>query len=120
MASFPRLKTSAVAQYPARRRVSYQNQAMRFVDGREQRYRDSAGSLRRWEIRLELLDEGEVASIEEFFAAMQGRFGSFEFTDPWDGRVYGDCSLANDELAATALGEMNGATRLVVEENRSN
>ena len=39
MASFPQLKTSAVAQYPARRTAIFRNQSVRFLDGREQRYR---------------------------------------------------------------------------------
>ena len=30
-----------------------------------------------WEIQLSLLDEGELAAIEEFFLASQGAFGSF-------------------------------------------
>ena len=52
---------------------------------REQRYRDSAGARLEWEIQLSELDEGELAAIEEFFLANQGAFGSFSFTDPWDG-----------------------------------
>lgn len=117
-ATFPGLKTSAVAQYPARRTVRYQNQAVRFLDGTEQRYRDSAGALHEWEIRLDQLDEQELAAIEEFLSAVQGAFGSFSFTDPWDGTAYPNCSLATDELALTTTGEMNGSTRLVVMENR--
>jgi hypothetical protein len=118
MATFPSMKTSAVAQYPARRRVRYRNDAVRFVDGTEQRYRDSEGPLHEWEIRLELLDEGELSAIEEFFAANQGAFGTFSFTDPWSGQVYENCSLAADGIAMTASGEMRGATSLVVQEGR--
>ena len=59
MATFPELKSKAVAQYPARRTTAYQNQTVRFVDGREQRYRDSAGPLRRWQLRLEDLEPGQ-------------------------------------------------------------
>ncbi len=117
-ATFPTLKTTAVAQYPARRTVRYQNQVLRFVDGTEQRYRDSAGPLHQWEIRLAALDESETAAIAAFLETNEGAFGSFAFTDPWDGTVYPDCSLASDELAVTASGEMTGATRLVVMENR--
>jgi hypothetical protein len=40
MATFPKLKTNAVAQYPASKTARYQNQALRFLDGTEQRYRD--------------------------------------------------------------------------------
>lgn len=119
MATFPILKTGAVAQYPARRTVRYQNQALRFVDGTEQRYRDCAGPLHQWEIALSELDESETAALEAFLISNQGAFGTFSFTDPWDGTVYPNCSLASDEMDLTAAGEMMGSTRLVVMENRT-
>ena len=117
--TFPTLKTAAVAQYPARRTVRFQNQVLRFVDGTEQRYRDCAGPLHRWEIRLTQLDEGEMAALAEFLEECQGAFASFTFTDPWDGTVYPDCSLAADDLTLNAAGVMSGETSLVVMENRS-
>ena len=118
MPTFPKLKTSAVAQYPATKVTSYRNQTLRFVDGTEQRYRDSAGPLHRWEIRLAALDEGEIAAVDEFFAACQGRFANFAFTDPWDGTTYANCSLESDELDLTSIAEMRGQTSLTVIENR--
>ena len=118
MLTFPKLKTNAVAQYPAIRAFRFQNQPLRFVDGVEQRYRDSAGPLRRWEIRLDALDESEMAELEQFFADNQGGFGNFAFTDPWDGTQYANCSLASDELDLTAMAEMQGRTSLTVIENR--
>jgi phage-related protein len=119
MANFPRLKTGAVAQYPATRRICYRNQALRFVDGTEQRYRDCEAPLLRWEIRLSQLDESEMAALEEFFMANQGAFGSFTFTDPFDGATYPDCSLEADALGSAAVAEMSSATTLTVVENRS-
>jgi len=118
MATFPNLKTSAVAQYPAPRTLRYQNQAVRFLDGTEQRYRDCPGPLHSWEIRLELLDEGETAALDEFFAACQGVYSSFRFTDPRDGQVYQDCSLQSDEMELTAAADLSGTTTLTVVENR--
>ena len=118
MSTFPKLKTAAVAQYPATKKIAFQNRVLRFVDGIEQRYRDSAGPLHRWEIRLNELDEGEIAAIDGFFWSNQGRLGSFTFTDPWDGTAYTNCSLGSDELELTSLGEMWGKTELVVVENR--
>jgi hypothetical protein len=118
MSTFPKLKTNAVAQYPATRAFRYQNQVLRFVEGVEQRYRDSAGPLHRWEIRLQALDESEMAALEQFFFDNQGCFGNFAFTDPWDGTQYADCSLASDELDLTAMAEMQGKTALIVIENR--
>jgi phage-related protein len=118
MASFPNLKTSAVAQYPARRALQFQNQTVRFVDGSEQRYRDSAGPLHRWEIRLQQLDEREIAAIEQFFAEQQGAFGEFAFTDPWDGQIYPKCSLEQDDLELTSAAEMSGSATVTIVENR--
>ena len=117
MPTFPKLKTTAIAQYPLARREQFQNQTVRFVDGREQRYRDSAGARLEWEIQLSQLDEGELAAIEEFFVANQGAFGSFSFTDPWDGKVYDNCSVAGDGLELVTAGEMRGSTKLTVVRN---
>jgi hypothetical protein len=119
MATFPRLKTGAVLQYPATRTLRFGTQVMRFVDGSEQSYRTSGAAARRWEIRLEALDEGELAEIDQFFAELEGQYGSFAFTDPWDGTEYADCGLEQDELEITMSGEMRGRTSLVVRENKS-
>ncbi len=119
MAGFPRLKTDCVMQYPGAKGLRFASQVVRFVDGSEQRYRDEAEALRRWVIRLDLLDEGEIAAIEEFFLANQGAYGSFAFVDPWDGVEYADCSLEGDEFEFSLVGEMRGKTSLTVVENRS-
>jgi Conserved hypothetical protein 2217 (DUF2460) len=119
MINFPTLKTGAVAQYPARKTLRFRNQILRFVDGTDQRYRDSAGPLHTWEINLDKLDDAEMAVIEAFFAENQGNFGNFAFTDPWDGQVYSNCSLASDSLSLLAFNEMQGTVALKVVENRS-
>jgi hypothetical protein len=118
MAAFPKLKTGAVAQFPAGRALAFSNQSVQFVDGSAQRYRDSAGALRRWEIRLSNLDEAELAKLEEFFAANQGAFGGFAFTDPWDGVEHSDCSFDQDALAADLMEEMRLGAALTIRENR--
>ena len=118
MATFPKLKTNAVAQYPATKTIRFQNQVLRFVDGTEQRYRDGNGPLHQWVIRLAELDEWELSSLEQFFAANQGRLTSFAFTDPWDGTQYSNCSLASDDLALTCSGELRCAASVTVIENR--
>jgi hypothetical protein len=119
MATFPKLKTESVMQYPAGKGLRFASQVVRFLDGSEQRYRDRAGALRRWVIRLDLLDEGELAALEEFFLANQGAFGSFAFTDPWDGVEYADCSLEEDAFEFSLTGEMRGRATVTVVENRS-
>ena len=117
MATFPRLKTDAIAQYPVARSEQFQNQTVRFVDGSEQRYRDSSGARLEWDIQLSQLDEGELAAIEAFFLASQGAFGRFRFIDPWDGHVYDNCSIAEDGLELVTEGEMRGRTKLTVVRN---
>src|SRR4051794_15774115 len=114
MAEFPKLKTGAVAQYPLGRETRLRNEAVRFVDGAYQRYRDSGTARRRWVIQLELLDPGELAAIEEFFLAVQGAYTPFTFTDPWDGQAYEGCRLESDEVVLAALSEMQGSTTLTV------
>jgi hypothetical protein len=118
MATFPTLKTSAVAQYPATKVIAFQNQVVRFVDGTEQRYRDCAGPLHGWVIRLSELDETEMAALEQFVESNQGSFGNFAFTDPWDQQTYGNCSFASDAVNLTSVEEMRGTASVVIKENR--
>ncbi len=117
MSAFPRLKTGAVAQYPATRVLSRATEVKRFLDGTDQRYRARGAAVRRWVIRLELLDETELARLEEFFTSMQGRLGRFSFEDPWTGNVHTNCSLESDEFEFEVAGETRGRTVLVVREN---
>jgi hypothetical protein len=114
MRAFPKLKTGAVAQYPITREVRLQNESVRFVDGSYQRYRDSGALRRRWVIQLELLDEGEIAALEEFFTGMLGAYSTFTFTDPWDGTDYQNCRLESDDAKFAAAAEMQGNTTLTV------
>ncbi|HXK02890.1 MAG TPA: DUF2460 domain-containing protein [Verrucomicrobiae bacterium] len=118
MATFPKLKTAAVAQYPLDRTTAFQNQTLTFVDGTQQRYRDAPSARLKWGIRLADLDEGEMASMEEFFLANQGAFGSFAFTDPVDGQSYDDCSLQADGLEVLTVEEMRSATKVAIQQNK--
>lgn len=119
MASFPTLKTGAVAQYPADRATQFSTQTYRFVDGSEQRFPAYGAALRRWAIRLDLLDEAELSTLADFFASQEGRAGTFSFTDPWDGTTYPSCSFESDALALEFKGPQEGAVQIVVRENRN-
>ncbi len=104
-------------QYPATKTLQFNTDAIRFLDGTEQRFRDNPSVLHRWTIQLALLDASELAAFDQFFESNQGRFGSFSFTDPWDGTVYQNCSLAADTFGFQLSGEMQGKTSLIVCEN---
>ncbi len=119
MSDFPLLKSGAVAQYPVRKSVSYSTHVMTFVDGSEQRTRDYPAPIHRWVIQLDLLDEAELSSLEQFFLSQQGRVGEFTFTDPWTDTVYASCCLDEDSAVLEYLREGRGQTMLVVRENRS-
>jgi hypothetical protein len=118
VASFPALKTGAVAQYPSDRTRRFSTQVLRFLDGSEQRFRGFGGPLKRWLIRLELLDEAELATLEEFFVEQAGQAGTFSFSDPWDGTVYANCSFEGDVMTANHRGPGDGEASVVVKENR--
>ncbi|HML15624.1 MAG TPA: DUF2460 domain-containing protein [Bryobacteraceae bacterium] len=118
MASFPVLKTGVVAQYPSDRQRNFSTQVFRFLDGSEQRFPGYGAPLRRWTIRLDLLDESELANLEQFFESEGGRAGSFSFTDPFDGTVYANCSFDADQLALNFAGAQQGKTTAVIRENR--
>jgi hypothetical protein len=119
MSTFPLLKTGAVAQYPASRTAGYATETYRFLDGSEQRFPQRGAAATRWAIRLELLDDTEMAAIYDFFQSQQGRFGAFTFVDPWDGSVHTNCSFEADELAVKLDGEALGSLQLTIKENQS-
>lgn len=114
---FPRLKTGALAQYPATRALQFNTGVVRFIDGSEQRYRQRRSATKKWIVRLELLDETELARLAAFFRSAAGRAGKFEFEDPWTGELHANCSFEIDELATELAGEMRAGTVLTVREN---
>jgi hypothetical protein len=118
VAAFPALKTGAVAQYPSQRSTRFSTALYEFVDGSEQRFPLFGSPLRRWEVRLELLDELELFRLEQFFVEHAGAGGHFSFVDPWDGIDYPDCSFESDEVELIFAGAGNGQTTIVIQENR--
>ena len=119
MNPFPRLKSGAIAQYPAGRRTVYSTWVGQFVGGGEQRFREYPAALRRWLIDLRLLTSVEAGTLRTFFAGEQGRAGMFQFEDPWDGTVHESCSFESDENEIRWEGEEMGRTRIVIRQNRS-
>jgi hypothetical protein len=114
MATFPTLKTGAVAQYPLERGVRFQTQAVRFLDGSLQRYRLYGSGLRNWSVKLELLDDQELSAVIAFVE--QTGSASFAFTDPVTGDNAPKCVIAGDTFEATAADEIRGQATLAIEE----
>ncbi len=106
-------------QYPAPRGLQFSTTALEFVDGSEQRFCNYQTALHSWVIRLSLLDQSELQTLQEFFRATVGPAGDFAFTDPLDGTGYPSCSLESDNMGALLAAEWNGETSLTVRENAS-
>ena len=119
MAAFFTLKTGAVVQYPATKAVRYASYVIKFIDGTDQRYRDYAAPLERWEIRLDLLDQLELYTLEQFFGTQEARFGTFSFTDPWTQVQHASCSMDQDSMKYELTEETRGRTTVIVVENRT-
>jgi len=117
MDSFPRLKTGAVTQYPAAKRIEHSTHVSRYVDGSEQRFPEWKGPVRQWVVALSVLSPEELVTLADFFSAQQGSARSFAFTDPWDGLEYLNCSLVDDTFEFHLLDEMSGSGSLIVREN---
>lgn len=118
MSTFPQLKSGAIMQWPATRERHFSTDVLEFADGSEQRYRNLTGAIRRWIVRLDDLDEDELASMESFFGQEQGGFGTFSFVDPWDGTEYLECRFENPEAIAEYRAFHRGSTTLIVRELR--
>jgi hypothetical protein len=112
--SFPVLKTGAVAQYPLGRSVRYSTQAVRFMDGSQQKFRLNGYGLRRWTVKLDRLDETELSALIDFVDA-QGS-APFSFTDPTTGAAVTNCVISGEQFDATMTGEMTGQASIVIEE----
>jgi phage-related protein len=116
MASFPKLRTGAVAQYPAERQTRFSTRVVEFVDGREQRFPEFGRRLRRWVIRLDYLNATELAEVATFFDQAGGA-ASFRFVDPWDGSEHSNCVVENAEFAAESLSESRNRTEVIIRED---
>lgn len=116
--AFPKLKTGALTQYPVFRELSWPAETIQFLDMGRQLYMDGSGSLRRWQLNLSRLDESEMAEVIEFFTAMRGSLGRFDFEDPMTGEVVSNCRFDDDELSVSAVDEFDGRTVLTVTETR--
>jgi hypothetical protein len=115
MATFPTLlKTGAIAQYPLNRVLSLATQAVRFLDGSRQTYQLSGAGLRRWELKLDLLDETEVSAVIAF--AEQIGTGTFSFTNPVTGEIAAKCVIADEQLETSLVDELHGRATLEIQE----
>lgn len=116
MATFPLLKTGAVAQYPLSRSVNTKTTTVRFLDGSQPTYRLSGAGLRRWKVALDLLDESELGTLLEF--AEQVGTDTFAFPDPATGDNVAKCVISGPAVSAALVNEGRGQSVMEIEEVR--
>lgn len=118
MATFPLLSTGAVSQYPLPAMLGQPVQVIRFLDGLDQRFLLQGRSFRRWQIRLDLLNEAELQQIESFFEAQSGDYSTFTFPDPFTGAAVTNCRIGEPLLSTDYSSFDAGSTSFwVVETN---
>jgi hypothetical protein len=110
MATFPTLKTGAVAQYPLGWSARYSTQAVQFLDGSQQKFRLYPAGLRRWTVQLSNLDETELDTVITFVEQLGGAL--FSFPDPVTGVTAATCRIAGEQFSAG----MAGDAALMIEE----
>lgn len=119
MATFPTLTTGAVVQYPLGGIFQSGTEVIRFLDGLDQRCLTMSGSLRKWTIKLNQLNDQEIATLEQFFINVEGNYGTFSFTDPDSGVIFPTCRFQTSSLVTTYQGPGEGATEMMVVEVRA-
>ncbi len=118
MAAFPVLSSGAVAQYPVSIEFGQSVQVLRFLDGSDQRFLNQGRQYRRWQIRLDLLNDSEMNQLEAFFLAQDGEYSPFDFPDPFSGQSVPNCRLGTAGIESEFAGVDCGFSTLwVIETN---
>jgi hypothetical protein len=118
MNTFPLLSTGAVTQYPLGIAKGQSSQVIRFVDGADQRFQLQGRMLRRWQIRLDLLDDNEIAALEAFFDSQLGGYSAFIFPDPFSGTPVPNCIFGTDAFQSDYEGvDVSSTSFWVIETN---
>jgi hypothetical protein len=116
MAEFPVLKTGARAQDGLQCGYRTRTEVLRYVDGSQQAVKTRRGR-KRWTVKLEQLDEGELALLSELVETVRGETGTFAFTDPKTGVRHETCRIEGGDFEAYLAGLGDGRAELrIVEE----
>lgn len=107
--SFPTFSWGGVAQMPLTQVSSFLTNVNEQASGPRYAFAYYAGGLsnfpstylRSWRISYSILSDADLATLETFFLGMQGRYGSFSFTDPLDSTTYNHVRFDQDDLQIT-------------------
>ena len=88
MATFPKLRTGAICQYPLEIQTRYRTEVYQFLDNTEQCFTDCTDGRSAWVINMSELSAQEVSTLQLFWESQLGRFGTFTFIDPYANPSY--------------------------------
>src|ERR1039457_3995153 len=82
MLVYPQLTTGALSQFPIQKRWRQRTVVNTAADGSVIKLADPNGVLTEWQLQYAGLSDGELAALQQFFAAAEGTLNGFTFLDP--------------------------------------
>ena len=82
MLVYPQLTTGALSQFPIQKRWRQRTVVNTAADGSAIKLADPSGALTEWQLQYAGLSDGELAALQQFFAAAEGTLNGFTFLDP--------------------------------------
>jgi hypothetical protein len=82
MLVYPQLTTGALSQFPIQKRRRQRTVVNTAADGSAIKLADPNGALTEWQLQYAGLSDGELAALQQFFAAAEGTLNGFTFLDP--------------------------------------
>ncbi len=106
MLYYPQLTSGSVCQYPVARSSTTRTVSNQLPSGDTIRMSDLAAETARWQLQYAGLTDAEVSSINQLFAATEGRLITFTFLDPTDNLLMWTEDWTNAVWAADPLLEV--------------
>src|SRR5260370_35923095 len=82
MLHYPQLTSGSVCQFPVKRRTTLRTVSNELPGGDNIRMSDPGAASVRWQLQYLGLTDGERSSIEQLFAAVEGRLSTLTFLEP--------------------------------------
>jgi hypothetical protein len=84
MLYYPQLSTGVVSQFPINRRTTLRTITNTLLSGDSIRMSDPGSAVVGWQLQYSNLTDDEWSSLEQLFAATEGKLTTFTFLDPMD------------------------------------
>jgi hypothetical protein len=122
--TFPLTSTGATTQRPFTQVVQYRTTKNEMPAGMRYAYAwYGAGltgfptrGLMRWKLEFPSISDTDMANLEAFYVAMNGRWQTFSFTDPDSGTVYTKVRFDQDSFTYTYLAKNQASTTIMLAE----